>query len=72
MVLITSDTVAFNPLKSFCSITVFEINCDPIPTQVTPASNQDFKFSFDVFTPPVGIILVHGCGPLMALTNSGP
>src|SRR5690606_19412378 len=34
--------------------------------------NHPFKLSFVADTPPVGIMLVHGCGPLIALTKSGP
>src|SRR5690606_27502085 len=42
------------------------------PTQLTPASNHDFKFSWEVSTPPVGMIRVHGQGPFIAFTNSAP
>src|ERR1035437_8029480 len=47
-------------------------SCDPIPIQVTPALNQAERFSSDVSTPPVGIILDQGNGPLTASTNFGP
>ena len=41
---------------------------------VTPVLREDiaFKLSSSVLTPPVGMILVHGWGPLIAFTNPGP
>ena len=37
-----------------------DISLEPIPTQVTPESNQDFKLSYSIETPPVGITEVQG------------
>ena len=48
------------------------IRFEPTPTQATPAFN-DFVSDFSVqSTPPVGMIFVHGQGPSIDFTNSGP
>src|SRR5699024_10646595 len=61
-----------SPSKSSFSRNSVVISFDPMPTQVAPASNQAVKFSFSAVTPPVGMILVHGQGPLTACTKPGP
>ena len=43
-----------------------------MPTQATPALNHLVSDSSVASTPPVGMIRVHGQGPSIALTNSGP
>jgi hypothetical protein len=60
------------PFQSFFWMNSFVIRFDPIPTQVTPASNHSLRFSTVGSTPPVGIMLVHGHGPFIAFTKSGP
>src|SRR5512138_1392241 len=45
---------------------------EPIPTAATPALNQAVMLSRVSLTPPVGMMRVHGQGPRMDLTNSGP
>ena len=67
-----SLTVAVRVFQS-PAFTIFSvIRADPIPTHVTPAVNHFSRFSSDGSTPPVGMMLVHGHGPLTALTNDGP
>src|SRR5690554_6614522 len=39
---------------------------------VAPASNHSLRFSLFGDTPPVGMMLVHGCGPLMFFMNFAP
>ena len=67
-----SRTKFSSPLKSLLAKISLEISFDPIPTQVTPASNHPLRFSSSVLTPPVGMILVQGCGPWIAFTKPGP
>src|SRR6056297_3553364 len=72
MVLVSSFTLLVSASKSPFSIMSFGNSLDPIPTQVTPALNQFSRFSRVVSTPPVGMMLVHGHGPLTPLTNEAP
>src|SRR5699024_10485735 len=65
-------TCCSNSSNCWLSRKDFLTNFDPIPTQVAPASNQALRFSFSAVTPPVGMILVQGWGPLTAFTKPGP
>src|SRR5690606_21376439 len=65
-------TFSSRALKSPLASSSPEINWEPIPTQVAPAENQAPRLSRVGETPPVGMISVQGCGPLMAFMNPGP
>src|SRR5665648_619114 len=43
-----------------------------MPTPCTPALNHPFRLASSGETPPVGMMLAHGIGPLTPETKSGP
>src|SRR5690554_7939502 len=72
MVVISSLTLAVRLAKSPLSRSSLGKRLEPIPTQVTPALNQPLRLASEVSTPPVGMMLVQGMGPLTAFTKEGP